>query len=76
MSLRVIAGMHLEKSRINVFYVIGKGDKLARIPVNDTLLRAVIEYRAHLKKAPYPAADESKPLIASFITGAAITPRR
>lgn len=58
------------------FYVIGKGDKLARIPVNDALLRSMIEYRAHLKKAPFPSSDEAKPLIASFITGAAITPRQ
>lgn len=58
------------------FYVVGKGDKLARIPVNDELLRAMIQYRAHLNKAPYPTADEAKPLIASFTTGDAITPRQ
>lgn len=58
------------------FYVVGKGDKLARIPVNDELLRAMIQYRAHLKMAPYPSADDVKPLIASFTTGDAITPRQ
>jgi integrase len=58
------------------FYVMGKGDKLARIPVNDELLRAMIQYRASLKKSPYPALDETKPLIASFTTGTAITPRQ
>jgi integrase len=58
------------------FYVMGKGDKAGRIPVNDDLLRAVITYRAFLKKPPFPAADEVKPLIASLVTGAAITPRQ
>lgn len=58
------------------FYVVGKGDKLARIPVNDELMRAMIQYRAHLNKAPYPTSDEAKPLIASFTTGDAITPRQ
>jgi site-specific recombinase XerD len=58
------------------FYVVGKGDKLARIPVNDALLRAMIQYRAYLNKAPYPTADEARPIIASFTTGAAITPRQ
>lgn len=58
------------------FYVVGKGDKLGRIPVNDELLRAVITYRAHLKKPPYPSTDEITPLIASVTTGDAITPRQ
>lgn len=58
------------------FYVVGKGSKLARIPVNDELLRAIIHYRAYLKKQPYPAKDETLPLIASFTTGEAITARQ
>lgn len=58
------------------FYVVGKGDKLARIPVNNELLRAMIQYRAHLKKSPYPEVDEARPIIASFTTGDAITPRQ
>lgn len=58
------------------FYVMGKGDKAGRIPVNDELLRAVIHYRAHLKKSPYPSSDEATPLVASSITGKAITPRQ
>lgn len=57
------------------FYVMGKGDKIGRIPVNDELLRAVISYRAHLKKTPYPSTDETTPLIASF-RGDAITARQ
>ncbi len=58
------------------FYVLGKGDKRARIPVNNELLRYMIEYRAFLKKMPYPTVDETGPLIASFTTGKAITPRQ
>jgi integrase len=58
------------------FYVVGKGDKLARIPVNDELLRSIIHYRASLNKLPYPATDEATPLITSFTKGAAITTRQ
>ncbi len=58
------------------FYVIGKGGKPAKIPVNDELLRAVITYRAYLKKSPYPTAEENTPLITSFTTGNALTARQ
>lgn len=57
------------------FYVLGKGDKVGRIPVNDELLRAVITYRDYLTKSPYPSTDETTPLIASF-RGDAITARQ
>lgn len=57
------------------FYVLGKGDKIGKIPVNDELLHAIIQYRQFLKLAPYPASDEVTPLIASFTTRQAITPR-
>lgn len=58
------------------FYVIGKGDKVGRVPVNDELLRAVITYRAYLKKSPYPGLNEAAPLIATFKTEKAITARQ
>ncbi|MHB1222364.1 MAG: tyrosine-type recombinase/integrase [Gammaproteobacteria bacterium] len=58
------------------FYVFGKGDKLGRIPVNDEFLRAIILYRAHLKLTPFPSIDETTPLIVSFTTKEAITPRQ
>lgn len=58
------------------FYVMGKGDKIGRIPVNDELLRAIITYRAYLKKPPYPSTDETTPLIVSFKTDKAITTRQ
>lgn len=58
------------------FYVKGKGDKVGRIPVNDELLRAVITYRAYLKKAPFPTIDEALPLIATFKNEKPITARQ
>ncbi len=48
------------------FYVVGKGDKAGIVPVCDELLRAIINYRAYLKKPPFPSMDESTPLIASL----------
>jgi len=58
------------------FYVVGKGDKPARIPVNNALLKAVIKYRSQLGKAPLPASSEATPIIKSFTTHQAITPRQ
>jgi integrase len=58
------------------FYVIGKGDKPGLIPVCDELLRAIINYRAFLKKSPCPQSDETLPLITSLVTDDAITPRQ
>ena len=58
------------------FYVLGKGDKVGRIPVNDELLREIITYRAYLKKSLYPSHDETTPLIATFKTERAITARQ
>jgi integrase len=46
------------------FFVIGKGDKLAKIPVNDDLLRAVIHYRIFLRLSPLPQVTETLPIIA------------
>ena len=58
------------------FFVFGKGDKLAKIPVNDALLRAVITYRSHFNKTPYPHSEENNPIIFSFVTEKAITARQ
>lgn len=58
------------------FYVFGKGDKVGRVPVNDELLRAIITYRASINKTPFPNKDETFPLVHSFTTGKAITPRQ
>lgn len=45
------------------FFVTGKGDKLAKIPVNDELLRAIINYRRFQGLTPYPELSETKPII-------------
>jgi site-specific recombinase XerD len=45
------------------FFVRGKGDKLAKIPVNDELLRAVIYYRVFLKRSPLPDVNEKLPIV-------------
>lgn len=48
------------------FFVIGKGDKLAKIPVNDELLRAVIKYRNFIGLSPLPSTNETHPLISTL----------
>ena len=48
------------------FFVKGKGDKLGKIPVNDTLLSAVSRFRAHLGLTPFPEAQDDLPLIPSW----------
>ncbi len=58
------------------FFVIGKGSKPGKIPVNDMLLRTIIHYRIFLQRPPLPGVDERAPLIHSFRTGMAITPRQ
>lgn len=58
------------------FIVVGKGDKLAKIPVNDHLLKAVIQYRAHLNKMPYPTQDETTPIITALNSQNGITARQ
>lgn len=58
------------------FVVMGKGDKPGMIPVCDELLRAVIHYRAFLKKSPFPLPEETNPLITSLVVGDAIKPRQ
>lgn len=58
------------------FYVIGKGDKQAKIPVNDGLLRMIINYRAFLNWSPLPAVDDTRYLIHSKRTKKKITARQ
>jgi site-specific recombinase XerD len=57
------------------FYVIGKGGKLGRVPVNDELLKAIIIYRTYLKKPMYPTSQDESPIIVSFKRGKPLTPR-
>ena len=58
------------------FYVMGKGDKPGRIPVNHELLRSVIKYRTHLKRSLYPNPQDTTPLIISLVTEEAISARQ
>jgi site-specific recombinase XerD len=58
------------------FFVFGKGDKLAKIPVNNELLRIIISYRAFLNKSPLPTTDDTSPLIVSLDRKNAITARQ
>jgi integrase len=48
------------------FFVKGKGDKLGKIPVNDTLLSAICRFRAHLGLPSFPQAEDCFPLIPSW----------
>ena len=48
------------------FIVRGKGDKLAKLPVNSALLETVIDYRLHFALPFYPQAKETTPLIFSL----------
>jgi len=75
----------LEAHRMNSFrevrgrwwwYVLGKGDKPARIPVNDDLLAALQRYRAHLGLTPLPSPEDETPLLLSLNGRRGITARR
>jgi|GEM_PF-667400 len=50
------------------FFVKGKGDKLAHIPVHDQLLSFVKIYRIHLGKNPLPEVDDASGLLISKST--------
>jgi integrase len=58
------------------FYLVGKGGKPARIPVNDDLLRAIIRYRSFLRLKPLPESSDESALIPSLQNGTAITARQ
>ena len=50
------------------FFVIGKGDKEAKIPVNDELLNAVAQYRLHFGLSERPESEDFSPIMMSFRT--------
>ncbi len=60
------------------FFVRGKGDKEAKIPVNGELLQTIIRYRQHfLNGLPeLPEAHETGPMIQSTRNGKPITARQ
>jgi len=57
------------------FVVRGKDNKLAKIPVNDTLLGIVIEFRQHLRMSPLPEGDDETPLVPSWRSSNGLTAR-
>ncbi len=54
----------------------GKGDKLRKIPVNQSLLEALINYRRILGLADFPNVSEREPLVRSFRKNQSITASR
>jgi integrase len=48
------------------FIVKGKGDKFAKIPVNNALLKIILDYRVHMNMRVYPESDEFLPLIGAL----------
>jgi integrase/recombinase XerC len=48
------------------FYVVGKGSKAAKIPVNDDLLLTLADYRLLLGLAIEPASDDEHPLVQHY----------
>lgn len=57
------------------FFVLGKGGKLGKIPVNDELLEAVVHYRKCLGLDEYPTPDEKIPIITSWKDTRSLTAR-
>ncbi len=49
-------------------FIVGKGDKLGKIPVNDQLLQMIKDYRDHWCKAPLPQEGEGGAVIFSWHT--------
>lgn len=56
-------------------FVIGKGGKLGKIPVNSSLLQEIIQYRTFFKLDPYPNPQEEIPLIPSWRDKGGLSPR-
>lgn len=57
------------------FYVLGKGNKLRKIPVNNQLMTTVYGYRQQLKLSADPKSDEDFPLVMSWRTGNPLSAR-
>lgn len=58
------------------FFVLGKGNRLGKIPINSQLLQEIMSYRHALEKAPMPRADDPSPLIARFNSQKALSVRQ
>jgi len=58
------------------FFVVGKGGKMGKIPVNQSLLEATQLYRAHLGLTVYPEATEMMPIIPSWHSSKPLSARQ
>ncbi|MEE8057199.1 MAG: site-specific integrase, partial [Pseudomonadales bacterium] len=45
------------------WFITGKGNKHAKIPINDAMLEALVRYRRSLGLSDYPAEHDSSPLL-------------
>jgi site-specific recombinase XerD len=48
------------------WFVLGKGEKRGKVPVNDEMLDALMRYRRFLKLEDLPAEDDTSPLLRSL----------
>ena len=55
------------------WFVVGKGQKKSRVPVNDEMLEALMRYRRFLGEPPLPAPDDVSPLLRSIKGNASIS---
>lgn len=58
------------------FFVVGKGDKAGKIPVNNDLLASMKRFRTHLGMHEYPDLDDFRPLIPSWHSAKALSSRQ
>lgn len=58
------------------FFVVGKGSKPGKIPVNSDLLDEVKRFRQHLRLSELPKPDEEGPLIPSWLNTKALGTRQ
>lgn len=48
------------------WFVLGKGEKLGKVPASDEMLAALMQYRQHLGLSPLPAENDTSPLLRSI----------
>ncbi|MES2503652.1 MAG: tyrosine-type recombinase/integrase [Myxococcota bacterium] len=58
------------------FFVTGKGDKKAKIPVNEDLIAEMMRFRRWLRLSELPNPDERYPLIPSWRSNGALSTRQ
>ena len=58
------------------WHVIGKGNKAAKIPVQDDMMSALVRYRQHLGLTAVPSRKDTSPLLVSIRDRSPITARR